>query len=93
MNTLKRLSIAIGASAILFGTLATSAFATVSPVTGQPSASCQAEPTAPAGFSTKGFAIAGSVYAGSPNTHSLQNANSSVAISQYDVACLQLSTH
>ena len=34
---------------------------------------------------------AGSVYAGSPGTPSLLNANSSHAIAQYDIACFQAS--
>ncbi|SRR5260221_7417766 len=43
----------------------------------------------PNGFSTTGFAIAGAVYAGSDGTPSQQNAQSTHAISQYDVACYQ----
>jgi len=61
--------------------------------TGQPSQSCQAEPTGPAGLisTTNGFATkAVNVYAGSPGTPSLANGNSA-AVSQYDVACFQVS--
>jgi hypothetical protein len=61
--------------------------------TGQPSQSCQAEPTGPAGLisTTNGFArVAVNVYAGSPGTPSLANGNSH-AVSQYDVACFQVS--
>ncbi len=58
--------------------------------TGQPSASCQAEPTQPNGFGTGGFANAEAHYAGSDGTPSLAN-GSSHAVSQYDVACYQLS--
>lgn len=36
---------------------------------------------------------AGTVYAGNPGTASLANANSANAVSQYDVACLQVTTH
>ena len=64
--------------------------------TGQPSQSCQAEPTGPAGLlsTTNGFATrAVNVYAGSPGTPSLANGNTH-AVSQYDVACFQVSqTH
>ena len=63
--------------------------------TGQPSQSCQAEPTGPAGIisTTNGFArIAVNVYAGSPGTPSLANGNAH-AVSQYDVACFQVSQH
>jgi hypothetical protein len=61
--------------------------------TGQPSQSCQAEPTGPAGLisTTNGFATrAVNVYAGSPGTPSLANGNAH-AVSQYDVACFQVS--
>jgi len=63
--------------------------------TGQPGQSCQAEPTGPAGLlsTTNGFATrAVFVYAGSPGTPSLANGNAR-AVSQYDVACFQVSTH
>jgi hypothetical protein len=59
--------------------------------TGQPGASCQAEPTQPNGFGTGGFANAEAKYAGSDGTPSLANGNSH-AVSQYDVACYQLSS-
>jgi hypothetical protein len=58
--------------------------------TGQPGQSCQSEPTQPNGFGTGGFANAVTRYAGSPGTPSLAN-GSSHAVSQYDVACYQLS--
>jgi hypothetical protein len=63
--------------------------------TGQPSQSCQAEPTGPPGITstTNGFATrAVNVYAGSPGTQSLANGNAH-AVSQYDVACFQFSQH
>jgi len=59
--------------------------------TGQPGASCQAEPTQPNGFGKDGFANAEAKYAGSDGTPSLAN-GSSQAVSQYDVACYQLSS-
>jgi len=61
--------------------------------TGQPSQSCQAEPSGPPGLlsTTNGFATrAVNVYAGSPGTPSLANGNQH-AVSQYDVACYQVS--
>jgi len=58
---------------------------------GQPNQSCQAQLLAPAGFSTAGFAHAETVYAGS-GPGSL-HANSGNAVSQYDVACFQVSLH
>jgi hypothetical protein len=59
--------------------------------TGQPGASCQAEPKQPNGFGTVGFANAEAKYAGSDGTPSLANGNSA-AVSQYDVACYQVSS-
>jgi hypothetical protein len=61
---------------------------------GQPSQSCQAEPTGPPGITStaNGFATtAENVYAGSPGTPSLLNGNAH-AVSQYDVACFELSS-
>ena len=60
-------------------------------VKGQPGASCQAEPTQPSGFGQVGFANAEDKYAGSDGTPSLAN-GSSQAVSQYDVACYQVSS-
>jgi hypothetical protein len=60
--------------------------------TRQPSQSCQAEPTGPPGIisTTNGFATrAVNVYAGSAP----QNSNNPKSVSQYDVACYQVSTH
>jgi hypothetical protein len=36
---------------------------------------------------------AGTVYAGNPGTASLANAQSAHAISQYDIACFQVTQH
>ena len=58
--------------------------------TGQPAQSCQSEPTQPNGFNTGGFTHATAVYAGSDGTPSQANGNSH-AVSQYDVACYQVS--
>ena len=60
--------------------------------TGQPAQSCQAEPTGPPGITstTNGFATrAVDVYAGS----GAHNSNNPKSVSQYDVACFQVSTH
>ena len=62
---------------------------------GQPGAECGAAGAEqmPHGFSTAGFANAETHYAGSDGTASLLHANSDHAVSQYDVACLQVTTH
>ena len=36
---------------------------------------------------------AGVVYAGNPNTASLAHSNSTATVSQYDAACVRLSSH
>jgi len=61
--------------------------------TGQPNQSCQVQPDGPPGLlsTTNGFALrAVNVYAGSPGTPSAANGNTH-AVSQYDVACYQVS--
>jgi hypothetical protein len=60
--------------------------------TGQPGAECGpgGSPVEPAGFLTGGFENAEAHYAGSDGTPSLAN-GSLHAVSQYDVACYQLS--
>ena len=62
---------------------------------GQPGQSCQAQPTTPgnsasapgSAFNTNG--VAGSHYAGTQP----QNSNNPHSVSQYDVACFQVSSH
>jgi hypothetical protein len=74
--------------------VAAAAFADANPNgTGQPSQSCQQQTSGPPGIvsTTNGFATtAVNVYAGSPGTPSAANGNSA-AVSQYDVACFQVS--
>src|SRR5437867_6054456 len=59
--------------------------------TGQPSVECgEDNPVEPGGFSSGGFAIAETMYAGS-GPGSVNHAGSDNAVAQYDVACYQLS--
>ena len=84
------LSASLGLVVSLF--VASTAFAAANPQgTGQPSQECgsQTASVEPNGFSTDGFAHAETVYAGSDSTPSQQNAQSSHAVAQYDVACFQ----
>jgi len=62
---------------------------------GQPGAECGADGATvePNGFSTGGFANAEAHYAGSDGTASLAHARSEHAVSQYDVACFQVTQH
>lgn len=88
----KKLITSITIGTVLSLIVAGSSFAAGNPsTTGQPNANCEEETTAPNGFSTSGFANAQTNYAGSGE--SANHANSSNAVSQYDVACYQLSTH
>jgi hypothetical protein len=62
--------------------------------TGQPGAECGEEDATvtPNGFTTGGFENAEEHYAGEGDA-SLNNAGSDHAVSQYDVACYQLTLH
>ncbi len=91
MNNIIYKSIAV-ATIIVGLSMSALAFAAANPSgTGQPSQSCQSEPMMPNGFTTQGFANAETHYAGSDGTPSLAHANSTKAVSQYDVACYQVS--
>jgi hypothetical protein len=57
---------------------------------GQPSQNCAKQPATPAGFSSRGFGKAESVYANPTSTAGLASGNSHV-VAQYDVACFQVS--
>ena len=79
---------------LVFGSIgAGNALAANPGTTGQPSQSCGAPgaTNAPAGFNTAGFAHAGTVYAGSDGTSSLNSGNAH-AVSQYDAACFQVTS-
>jgi hypothetical protein len=90
---MKKLTGTLG-SIVLLALSTTPALAARNPNgTGQPSQSCQAEPTGPPGLlsTSNGFAtVAVVVYAGSFGTPSLAN-GAEAAVSQYDVACYQVS--
>jgi hypothetical protein len=73
---------------------ASAAFAASNPNgTGQPSQECGSSgaTSRPAGFTTGGFEVAEAHYAGSDGTPSLAN-GSGTAVSQYDVACFQVTS-
>ncbi len=92
---LRKLPAAIGAVTLALALSSGTVLAANPAGTGQPSQSCQQQPTGPAGITstTNGFATrAVNVYAGSPGTPSLANGNAK-AVSQYDVSCYQVSLH
>jgi hypothetical protein len=86
----KKLAVVLAATLVLALSGGPAAFAANPPGTGQPNQSCEEQPTGPSGFDTGGFANAEEHYAGSPGTPSAANGNSH-AVSQYDVACFQVS--
>jgi hypothetical protein len=83
--------------------LASPAFADTSPngpgQPGAPNTTCQMFTTTPGNATNAGGSPfnptgqAGNVYAGNPGTASAANANSTHAVSQYDIACFQQTTH
>ena len=90
---LRRVVVSVIAVLALTLGVGTSAFAANPPGTGQPSQSCGSAgaESEPAGFSTQGFSNAEARYAGTPGTPSANN-GSSTAVSQYDVACFQVTS-
>ena len=81
------------------------ALALETPTTGQPGApnttcfTSHATAQSPGGSAAapgspfNGSGTSGTVYAGNPDTASLANANSTAAVSQYDVACRNVTAH
>jgi hypothetical protein len=102
----KGIAVAMLGAALAFP-LASPAFALTTPTTGQPGASDMVSCGSGSATMTPGSAgsspgapfngalpgQADTVYAGNPGTASLANSNSTAAVSQYDVACLQVTTH
>lgn len=80
-------AVALALAFALLAAFASPAHAASTGNQGQPSQSCQAQTSAPPGFSTAGFTHATTVYAGSQP----QNSNNPKSVSQYDVACFQVS--
>ena len=88
----KKLAVVLAATLMLALSSGPAAFAANPPGTGQPSQECGADgaTNSPSGFGTGGFDNAENHYAGSPGTPSAENSNSGHAVSQYDVACYQV---
>ncbi len=94
----KYLTLSAKIGAILIGSFLTLSLALAAPNpsgTGQPGAGCGSEGATmmPQGFSSGGFATAEERYAGSDGTASLAHAGSDQAVSQYDVACYQVTSN
>lgn len=92
---------ALSAASILTLAAAAPALAAPNPAgTGQPGvatpngADCSQTSSMPNGFNTSGFAHAGSVYANPAPAQSGVSSGNSHAVSEYDIACYQVSqTH
>jgi hypothetical protein len=92
---LRRTIAAIGATVAILSLSASVALAGNPAGSGQPGAECGDEGATmePAGFLTGGFATAESQYAGSDGTASLAHSQSDHSVSQYDIACYQITQH
>jgi len=98
---LRRIVLGITTSTMLVLAGTSVAFADSTGNTGQPSQSCQAQspPFTPgssasaAGSVFNPNGVSGTVYAGNTGSASLAHANSTNAVSQYDVACFQQFSH
>ncbi len=93
---IRKLGLAAAGAALMATLTGGAALAAANPSgTGQPNQDCESifpgGTLSPAGFNTAGFAVAAGVYAGSGV--STDHAMSSSAVSQYDVACFQVSQH
>jgi hypothetical protein len=89
---IRRLSLAIGAASLALSMAATVTLAGNPAGTGQPSVACDDATIQPAGFSTDGFANAESRYANPDSQGGVSSGNWHV-VSQYDVACYQVTLH
>lgn len=91
---LRRALFGIGAATLAISMSATIALAANPASSGQPSAGCgDANATVmPNGFLRPGFAVAESHYANPDSTGGVHSSNTHV-VSQYDVACYQLTQH
>ena len=89
---MRKLVVGLYAMALVLSISAVPALAAANPSgTGQPNQSCQEQPSSPPGFNTSGFAHAEFVYAGSEGSPTVSNNANAHAVSQYDVACFQVS--
>jgi hypothetical protein len=92
MNLLKRAAVAVASVALITGT---ASIAAAPAYAGQPNQSCEDEPTTPGqsvnapGSAFNPDGVAGTHYAGEQP----QNSKNAHSVSQYDVACHQLTIH
>jgi hypothetical protein len=91
---IRRAMLGVGAATLALFMSATIALAGNPSGSGQPGAGCGDENATvmPNGFSSRGFAVAESHYANPDSTGGVHSGNVHV-VSQYDVACYQLTQH
>ena len=89
---MRRSIVVVALSLVIAAFMATSAFGASPGTQGQPGQSCEDLGITHQGFTTGGFANATSRYANVPESGQGQETNTH-AVSQYDVACFQQSTH
>jgi hypothetical protein len=87
----RRVLVTLSGAALLLSMAGGTALAGNPSGSGQPNASCEESTSEPNGFNSGGFANADLHYAG--NGAPSLNAASDHAVSQYDVACYQVSLH
>ena len=87
----RRILVALSGAALLLSLAGGTVVAGNPSGSGLPNASCEDSTLEPHGFTGDGFAKAELHYAG--NGAGSLNANSGNAVSQYDVACYQVSLH
>ena len=89
----RRIIAATSAAVLALSVVAGTAVAASNPNgTGQPSQDCSQQSSSPNGFNTAGFAKAEAVYANPDAKGGTASGNGHV-VSQYDVACFQVSQH
>lgn len=91
MKVSRRMTLAASGAVLALALVASPAAAGNPSGTGQPNASCEETTTGPNGFDSGGFEVAEAHYAGEGSGSS--HANIDQAVSQYDVACYQVSLH
>jgi hypothetical protein len=91
---LRRIALGVGAAALALSMSSTIALAGNPSTTGQPSAGCgdSNATVEPQGFSSGGFVTAEAVYA-NPGSQGGSSSGNWHVVSQYDVACYQLTRH
>ena len=90
---IRRLAISLGAATLAVSMATATALAGNPSGTGQPSTSCDFVALAPAGFSSGGFLNHAEAHYANPGSQGSVSSGNLHVVSQYDVACYQVSLH